>query len=81
MARRTLALIAGLLALCVGLSSALIAPTAKAADPFMSVTLTRTDTLGPQVQVGQTLTFSISYTNLSTQPSRPSPAHPTWPAS
>lgn len=67
MARRTLALIAGLLALCVGLSSALIAPTAKAADPFMSVTLTRTDTLGPQVQVGQTLTFSISYTNLSTQ--------------
>lgn len=67
MARRLLAMIAGLVALCVGLSTALLTPTARAAEPYLTVSLTRTDTLGSPVRAGQTLTFSISYTNLSTQ--------------
>lgn len=60
------ALLAGLIAVCVGLTTALISPTAKAADPYLTVSMTRTDTYGAPVR-GEVLTFSISYTNVSTR--------------
>ena len=61
------ALLAGLIAVCVGLTTALISPTAKAADPYLTVSMTRTDTYGAPVRAGEVLTFSISYTNVSTR--------------